>query len=391
MKHNKFLFLAIFGMVLIIALMGVLVACGTNKTVTNTVTAAAPTATATTTATTTATSTATVTATATKTVKPITLIFSSHDREGGVWAETYDPFFAEIEERTNGGIKIEQHWNGELAGFFESYATCAEGTVDMTQTEVQMYPNVFPMEDLTTLVSPDSMTWGRSQLWQELTDISPVLQQAFTAGNVKLLFRTCNFPCHATMRTGAAIRSFADFKGKKFLTTGKYDSLKWEALGMVPVSMMPDETFMNLQTGVIDGVYFDASSIWDFGMEDIIKSITYANFAGGVFSCIMNLDTWNSLPAEYQQIITEAAAKVPALKDAIQWRLNDEYLAKAEEKGMEYIELPQSDLVKITESLYPIREMWLKEMEDKGLPGQQLMDDMLRLEKKYSGDEYKPK
>jgi TRAP-type C4-dicarboxylate transport system substrate-binding protein len=371
-KTNKHLMMLIIGVSLVL-LMAFAAACGEPAPTTTTTTAPAPT-------------------TTTPPFEPITLIFSSHDREGGVWAETFDPFFAEIEERTNGGIIIEEHWNGELAGFFESYATCAEGTVDMTQTEVQMYPNLFPMEDLTTLVSPDSMTWGRSQLWQELTDISPVLQQAFTDANVKLLFRTCNFPCHATMREGAAIRSFEDFAGKKFLTTGEYDSMKWEALGMIPVSMMPDETVMNLQTGVIDGVYFDASSIWDFGMEDIIKSITYANFAGGVFSCIMNLDTWNSLPAEYQQIIEEAAAKVPALKDAYMWQVNEEYLDKAvNEYGMEYIELPPGDLHKITETIYPIREQWVEKMEAMGLPGQQLLDDMLRLEEKYSGDEYAPK
>jgi TRAP-type C4-dicarboxylate transport system substrate-binding protein len=325
-------------------------------------------------------------------VKPITLVFSSHDVEGGSWAPIFGPFFEEIEKRTNGGIIIEDHWNAELAGFFESYATCAEGTVDITQTQVQMYPNLFPMEDYTTLISPDSMTWGRSQMFQEHYDISPVLQQALTDGNVKLLFRTSTFPCHATMREGAAIRSFEDFAGKKFLTTGKFDSLKWEALGMVPVSMMPDETFMNLQTGVIDGVYFNAPSIWDFGMQEIIKSITFCNFAGGVFSCIMNLDTWNSLSAEYQQIIMEEAAKVPARQDALQWQLHEEYIDKAiNEFGMEYIELPQSDLAKITESIIPIREQWVKEMEDMGLPGQQLLDDMLRLEKKYSADEYAPK
>jgi TRAP-type C4-dicarboxylate transport system substrate-binding protein len=326
------------------------------------------------------------------TVQPITLIFSSHDTEGGNWAPIFDPFFDEIEKRTNGGIIIEEHWNAELAGFFESYATCAEGTVDITQTQMQMYPNLFPMEDFTTLISPDSMTWARSQMFQEHYDINPVLQDALTAGNVKLLFRTSNFPCHATMREGAAIYSYEDFEGKKMLTTGKYDSLKWEAMGMVPVSMMPDETFMNLQTGVIDGTYFNAASIWDFGMQDIIKSITFCNLAGGVFSCVINLDTWNSLSAEYQQIIMEEAAKVPARQDAVQWELNDYYLDKAiNEMGMEYIELPQSDLHKITESIIPVREAWLAEMEEKGLPGQKLMDDMLRLEKKYSADEYAPK
>jgi TRAP-type C4-dicarboxylate transport system substrate-binding protein len=382
---NKILSLTlVISLTLVLLITAFMTACGTKtSTVTTTTTQQA-------TATSTATTTQTTTATTTKVVR--TLIFSSHDAEGGTWAEIFNPFFAEIEQRTNGGIKIEQHWNGELAGFFESYGTCADGIVDITQSQVQMYPNLFPMEDITTLPSCDVQCWGRAQQWQELYDKTPKLQEAYANSNTKLLFKTSTYPNYAMMRTGAAIRSFADFKGKKFLTTGKYDSLKWEALGMVPLSMMPDETFMNVQTGVCDGVYFSIPALWDFGMTEIIKSMTATNFAGGVFSCVMNLDTWNSLPAEYQKIIMEAAAKVPALEDAQQWRLHDEYKVKAiNEFGIEHIELSQADLAKITDSLIPIREMWVGEMEAAGLPGQQLLDDMLRLEQKYAGNEYKPK
>ena len=325
------------------------------------------------------------------TVEPITLIFSIHDPESGSWAEIFKPFFAEIEERTNGGIIIEEHWSGELAGFFESYPTVADGTVDITQTQMQMYPNLFPMEDITALWSSDVQCWARSQQWQEYFDTTPVLQQAFTDNNVKLLFRTSTWPCYATMIEGSGIYSYEDFEGKKFLTTGKYDSLKWEALGMVPLSMMPDETFMNLQTGVCDGAYFNIPALWDFGLTEVIKHISTANFAGGVFNCVMNLDTWNSLSPEYQQIIMEAAASAPARQDAAQWRLHDEFLDKAiNELGMEYIELTPGDRARIDESVIPIREQWVQEMEDLGIPGQEMMDNMLMLEAKYAGDEYKP-
>jgi TRAP-type C4-dicarboxylate transport system substrate-binding protein len=319
-------------------------------------------------------------------VEPITLIFSSHDVEGGSWAEIFGPFFAEIEERTNGGIIIEDHWNAELAGFFESYATCAEGTVDLTQSQVQMYPNFFPMEDITTLVSYDVTGFGRAQMWQALTEEIPELNEAFANSNTKLLFRTSTYPNYATMREGAAIRSFADFEGKKFLTTGEYDSMKWEALGMVPVSSQPEETTMNVQTGVLDGVYFTTVAVYDFGMTDIIKYMTFCNIAGGVFSCVINLDTWNSLSAEYQQIIEEAAAKVPALQDAQQKELDGEYGQKLADLGVEFFELSDADMARLTDTLIPIREHWVETMEAKGLPGQEVMDTMLELEQKYCGD-----
>jgi len=51
--------------------------------------------------------------------KSTTLIFSTHDPETGSWGPFYQPWFAAIEKRTNGAVKIEAHWGGELVGFFE--------------------------------------------------------------------------------------------------------------------------------------------------------------------------------------------------------------------------------------------------------------------------------
>ena len=51
--------------------------------------------------------------------KRYTLVFSSHDIRGGSWAKTYEPWFSEIEKRTNGRVKIEAHWGGELVDLAE--------------------------------------------------------------------------------------------------------------------------------------------------------------------------------------------------------------------------------------------------------------------------------
>ena len=328
--------------------------------------------------------TATETETETEVVEPIVIVFSIHDQDGSSWAEIYDPYFEAIEERTNGGIIIEDHWGGELVGFFESYAACADGTVDMTQSQVQMYGDLFPLEDCYGLTSYNISPCGRAQLFQELYEITPEIQQAFTDSNTKLLFKVSAYPAYAVFREGAGVKTLADFEGKKFLTTSPYDSLKWEALGLVPLSMMPDETFMNIQTGVCDGVFFTLATIWEFGMQDILHTIVETNFAGGVFSMVMNLDTWNSLPAEYQQIIMEESAKIPALQDPQQQRIDEEYKQIALDAGYEYITLSQAELDQINATLDPIREMWVEQVEDMGLPGQRVLDNILELEQKYA-------
>ena len=158
----------------------------------------------------------------------------------------------------------------------------------------------------------------------------------------------------------------------------------WESLGLVPLQMMPDETFMNIQTGVCDGVFFTQSTVWEFGMQDILHTIVETNFAGGVFSMVMNLDTWNSLPAEYQQIIMEESAKIPAIQDAQQLRIDDEYKQKNIDYGYDYITLSQAELDQIDATLGPIREMLVEQVEAMGLPGQRVLDDLLTLELKYA-------
>ena len=377
---KKLTSLGIVSLVLLMAMVASLVGCEqATETVTKTQTEVE-----TSTETDVETATETQTETETEVVEPITIVFSIWDRENSSWAEIYKPFFAAVEERTNGGIIFEDHWGGVLVGFFESYAACADGTVDMVNTQVQMHPNLFAMEDVSTLTSCDERSCGLTQLFQELYEITPEIQQAFTDSNTKLIFRLCTYPTYAIFRPGAEVLSLDDFKGKKFLTTGKFESLKWEAIGLVPLSMMPDETVMNIQTGVCDGVIFTMSTIWEFGMDEILHYIVETNFAGGVFSTVMNLDTWNSLPAEYQQIIMEESAKIPALQDPQQQRIDEEYKQIALDAGYEYITLSQAELDQINATLDPIREMWVEQVEDMGLPGQRVLDNILELEQKYA-------
>ncbi len=332
------------------------------------------------------------TETTTPAAEPVTLVFSSHDPAGGSWAETYGPWFDEIEQRTEGMVKIEAHWGGELAGLFEQYDAVADGTVDIGHILPTLAPNTFPMEDVAALSSFDITVYGMSQLHTELTTLFPEMQAAYTNSNSKLLFKPATFPNYFCMTKGNAIRAFTDCAGKKFLSTGTWDSETWKALGMVPTSLMPEETYTALQTGLVDGGVLTMPSLFDFGWGEVTPYICQVNTRPAIWACVMNLDTWNSLPAEYQKIIEEASAKVPVLQDAIQLRMDSELKPKATQQwGTEFIDVSAAELAKFTAALKPVREKFVSEMNAIGLPGQKLLDESLRLEKKYAGAEYAPK
>jgi TRAP-type C4-dicarboxylate transport system substrate-binding protein len=322
-------------------------------------------------------------------LEPITLVFSSHDPKEGSWAETYQPFFDAIETRTNGGIIIEDHWSSELVGFIESYDACRAGDVDIVHCMPTLFPNYFPMEDVASLTKFDVKCLARSLQHTELHSLFPEMDEAYTNSGTKLLFKVGTFPNYSCMTEGNAIRTFDDLAGKKYLTTGKWDSEYWLALGMTPVSLMPEESYSALQTGIVDGCTLTMPSLFDFGWGEVATQICETNVRPAIWACVINLDTWNSLPAEYQQIIMEESAKIPAIQDQIQLRMDKEQIQDAiDQFGAEFITVAPGELAKFNAATESVRQAFADELEAMGLPGQALLDKCLELEQKYAAEEY---
>jgi TRAP-type C4-dicarboxylate transport system substrate-binding protein len=156
--------------------------------------------------------------------------------------------------------------------------------------------------------------------------------------------------------------------------------------------MMPNETFLNLQTGVVDGATLTLASLFDFGWGEVTPFITESNVRCGSFQWVMNLKKWNSLSAEYQKIITEEAAKIPARQDAQQNRFDRDLRPDATAKwGTEFIKFTQDDYLKMNDMTAPVLAKFKSDLDAKGLPGTKILDEWLNLAKKYSGSEYQLK
>jgi TRAP-type C4-dicarboxylate transport system substrate-binding protein len=336
--------------------------------------------------------TTTAAATTTPAPKPITLIFTSHDPANGSWSSTYGPWMQEIEQKTNGMVKIEAHWNGELVDLFNAGNAARDGTVDIAHIYPTMTPNIFPMEDVENLTSFSTSIYAVSQMFTELAKEFPQMQDAYTKDNLKLLFYAATFPNYFCTTKNNPIRTFEDMKGKKFLSTGTWDSEVWKAFGMTPVSMMPNETYSALQTGVMDGGVLTLPSLFDFNWGEVTPNISAVHARPAIWACVMNLDKWKSLPASYQKVIEDASAKIPALQDAGQWTMDKDLKAKAiQQFNTNFITLSPTELAKFDAAIQPVRAKFVSQMNAAGYPGQNLMDKFLDLEQKYSGSAYAPK
>jgi len=112
------------------------------------------------------------------------------------------------------------------------------------------------------------------------------------------------------LNKGDPIRTPADLKGKKVRTYGKVLGWTVEALGGAPTLMSGSKQFLAYQQGAVDVGMTGASAVKSRKLYEVMDNMTLSYDSAIEFVAVMNNDFFNSLSAENQKIIMDAAAKV---------------------------------------------------------------------------------
>lgn len=100
----------------------------------------------------------------------------------------------------------------------------------------------------------------------------------------------------------------ADMKGLKLRTPSiEAITVCMETLGASYVSMPLADVYMALKTGVVDGQENPIATIYDQKLHEVQKYILYVNYQYHPEVMTMNAAFYNSLPEEYQQVLSDGA------------------------------------------------------------------------------------
>ena len=118
-----------------------------------------------------------------------------------------------------------------------------------------------------------------------------------------------------------------------------------EAMGGAPVSGMPyTESYSMMEKGTVDAVITAPAAMNIFLLTDVGKYMTSAYLAPAVHGFSVNLDVWNSLPKDVQDIMLEEAQKQSDYIDNWmrgEWEKDHQAITDA---GVEIYTLPQSEI-----------------------------------------------
>lgn len=177
------------------------------------------------------------------------------------------------------------------------------GTVDIDWTSASYTTSLVPAAsamELSTLTSAQEKSMGVDKLWDQI----------YAPANAKFLLRGDGSPdTHFFLYTNKPVHSLADLKGLQIRVSPAYLAFV-RALGAAPVSITPSEVYTSLQRGVVNGYGWPGYGVHTNGWDQYTKYMIQPGFYQVDNEGLMNLQTWNSLPKDVQDIFTQAEAKV---------------------------------------------------------------------------------
>ncbi|WP_227677706.1 TRAP transporter substrate-binding protein [Psychrobacter sp. H8-1] len=251
--------------------------------------------------------------------------------------EAFEPWARQVEEDSNGRIKVEIYPSATLSKPDVTYDAAAKGTIDIGVQPHGYTSGRFPVSQIAELP-------GVSESGEQLSCVLHTLYDDGVISNeyadTHLLFMMGSGP-HGIHTVDTPIRTPADLKGMRIRRTSSVAADMLESVGAVTVGMPASDTYTSLQRGVIDGVSLPWQPIQAFRLDELVNSHTYIPFYNAAFVVTMNKDKYESLPDDLKKVIDDNSGAQMGIKASqIFDRVNAEVRQAAVDKGDTMVEIP---------------------------------------------------
>lgn len=258
-----------------------------------------------------------------------------------------------VEERTDGRVKIEVFANSEIGAERELTEGMGLGTVDLVVSSTAPVTNFVP--ELGVLDVPFLFKDRESAVEILEGDIGDELFAKMEENGIVGLSWGENGYRHITNAI-RPINTPADLKGLKIRTQENEIHLAaFEALGAQPTPMAWTEAITALQQGVVDAQENPAIVADQFSLYEANQK--YMTLTGHVYSVavyMMSKQTYDELPEDLRDIVVEEGQKAGAAERDLIVEMEKESLQTLKDNGVEIIE--EVDLAPFQEAVKPVYE-----------------------------------
>jgi len=229
--------------------------------------------------------------------EPLVFKCSVDNPPGDMKARTVKRIGDMVQEKAKGRIKFEYFFGGSLTKKPQYVDAVAKGIADISTGPVSFVTGKIP--ELSIFEVYGAYKMGKHLEMQEA--VEPLMTKLFETKGIHhvMLQYTGNvvFP-HKTK----FLKTPGDWKGQKMRLAGRWQSELAKMWGSSPVFLPPNELYLALQRGVIDGYMLIYDIIYGLKLFEVAPYLLDGDMSNNVENVTMNLKKWNTLTKEDQAL-----------------------------------------------------------------------------------------
>ena len=283
-----------------------------------------------------------------------------------------EKFAADVAEKTNGHVTVQVFGNGQLGTEKEMLEQVVAGvTQGMRGGQYDFSPRLLMFtlpflannrEEVTALLQSD--------LAKKVS-----AEAAETTGTV--IINLCDAGGFRQFSNNTrALTKPEDLAGLKMRTNGmKTIDLTFQAMGANTVSVPYADLYMGLKTAIADGQENPWVNVEGMKFYEVQKYFTEVNYQFHPDPFYVNAAWWNSLPAEFQAILTECATEMGEYNDQLIDQNSDAAKQVVVDAGCEVYVPTAEELAAFQAACQPVYSQVVTE----GICTQEELDEMLAI------------
>ena len=317
--------------------------------------------------------------------KVYTLRSSSMAPPNGLFGLGYVAFLDEIEKRSEGRIKFERYDSMSLIKGGDELDSLGAKIADIAIFIPSYVPGKLPLATVGTNPGLWEDSWVGAKAFNELYNTVPEMNQEIESHNVKFVGQYALSTLYVLSKK--EIKSVKDIKGMNVAANGQ-NGLLAKALGANVTSVPVEELYDAFTRGVVDATFYGPVEALTYGLTETVNYVYKLPVGNSAGLIGMNMDYWESLPEDLQNIILEVGSEYlpKAFHEIYQSEGVAEALAELEKNGAVFIEPSEADLEKVraisVDEVYPT---WSNSLNDPEL-GAQVLDKFRELIGKYEAE-----
>ncbi|PSY63913.1 TRAP transporter substrate-binding protein DctP [Escherichia sp. 20412-1] len=239
------------------------------------------------------------------------LHYTDHEPYGGMRTQLIkEVLFAEIGKESQGRLKIEPHWNGEIAISYDALATISDGSkADMGIVVPEYTAKQLPLHQIfkSFAIGPEH---GASQVefFRRVYAEIPELNAEIERNNVVNLQFFLGYP--VGFFSTKPIMKLTALQGTSWRTASFWHRAYLVNTGAKTVTLPWNEQITTaLRDGKLDGLMVNLDSGYDIHAERAAPNVLLSPslWLGHVYLLTMNKHTWKSLSTQDREAIQRAA------------------------------------------------------------------------------------